>query len=278
MAILWALACLFCAAFNDFLFKLYKRKQSSTGAFTTLIGLVWLGILLITGGGGGIDSNSFFPGLVSGFFSIAANLLLITSMRYQSAGVSSTIYRLNLGAVAFGAWVLFGEQLNLRQFLGFLIAVGAVLCFFPWKEKAAGASRFGLLLALSAALLRGAMALVYKQAFLNACSSDGILFWNSLCWIIGGIVWHLAVERRKKILSARLSGYGICSGILVFGIVFTMAEALTCGNANIVIPIAQMSFIITFLLGGVLLGEHFDRMKIAGAGLGFFGVLLLSCA
>ena len=278
MAVIWALACLFCAAANDFLFKLFKRKQSATGAFAALIGAVWLGIMLpglpplLPSLGG-----SCFWGISSGALSITANLLLISSMKYQSAGVSSTVYRLNLAAVALGAWVLFGENLNGLQILGIAAAAIAVLCFFPWTEKENRGSRIGLFLALGAALLRAAMALCYKQSLLNGEGSGGLLFWNSLCWIAGGIVWYLASERDQAPMSRGVAAYGLCSGILVFGIVYTMTQALALGKANIVIPIAQMSFILTFLLGGIFLKERFAPLKIAGTVLGTGGVLLLSC-
>lgn len=277
MAIVWALGCLFCAAWNDFLFKLFKRKKSSMGVLTALIGVVWL-LVMLPGWPSYRDvlAGSFRIGMISGIFSIVANLLLIGSMRYQSAGVSSTIYRLNLAAVALGAWLLFDESLNGMQLFGVVIATGAILVFFPWREGSRS-SRFGILLALAAALLRAGMALVYKQGLLNGCSEDGILFWNSLCWIGGGVVWYFAAERRLRMWSRRAAGYGLFSGILVFGIVFTMTRALAAGKAGIVIPIAQMSFIVTFLLEGIVFRERPEPMKLAGAFLGICGVLLLSC-
>lgn len=277
MAIVWALGCLLCAALNDFLFKLFKRKKSPMGSLTAWIGVVWL-LLTLPGvwGEGEALKASCVVGIWSGVFSIAANLLLIGSMRYQSAGVSSTIYRLNLAVVAVGAWIFFGEELNGMQLTGVVTAAGAVLVFFPWQEQSRS-SRLGVLLALTAALLRGGMALVYKQGLTGECSGDGILFWNSLCWIAGGAAWYWFAERRLKMMSRRVAGYGLVSGILVFGIVFTMTRALAVGKAGIVIPIAQMSFIITFLLGALLLRERFGAWKIAGAVLGSVGVLLLSC-
>ncbi len=279
MDLFWALACLFCAAVNDFLFKRFKQKKSATGAFAALIGFVWLGIMLPGVSGFAKDlPDSCLLGISSGVLSIAANLLLITSMKYQSAGVSATVYRLNLAAVALGAWMLFEESLNGLQFLGIATALAAVLSFFPWKERNNRGSRIGLVLALGAALLRAAMALCYKQSLMNGESSSGLLFWNSLCWIGGGILWYLALERDLPPVSGALVLYGFCSGILVFGIVLTMTQALAHGKANIVVPIAQMSFVVTFLLGGLFLRERFDPLKIAGAVLGTGGILLLSCA
>ena len=62
-------------------------------------------------------------GMVSGLFSLAANLLLIEAMRRQSVGVCSTIFRLNLVAVVIGACWLLDETLTVFQGCGVVFAV-----------------------------------------------------------------------------------------------------------------------------------------------------------
>ncbi len=76
-------------------------------------------------------------------------------------------------------------------------------------------------------------------------------------------------------MSRGLTTYGLCFGILVFGIVYIMTCALE--KANIVILITQISSILTFLPGGLFLKTRFGPLKIAGAVLGTGGILLLSC-
>ncbi len=53
-----------------------------------------------------IWQTTLFWGCASGFLSVSANILLIEAMGMQSAGICSTIYRLNLVPAVLGAWLL----------------------------------------------------------------------------------------------------------------------------------------------------------------------------
>lgn len=145
MAILLALGCLICSALNDFLFKLFAGRQGPRGMFITIIGCVWLLALL----GMPVEwerdtGTTVLWGMVSGLFSLAANLLLIEAMQRQSAGVCSTIFRLNLVAVVIGACWLLDETLTVFQGCGVVFAVAAVCCFLSWGKggcRAGGVAR-----------------------------------------------------------------------------------------------------------------------------------------
>lgn len=54
-----------------------------------------------------------------------------------------------------------------------------------------------------------------------------------------------------------------------------MAASLHLGNAGIVLPIAQMSFLGTLLLSVLILKERIDVMKIAAVLCGAGAILLL---
>lgn len=280
-AVFWALLCLFLAAINDMLFKLFKKQRQSTGIFISVIGLVWMMISLL--GGHGLGPNptaTLIWGTVSGIFSVVGNIMLISSMKYQSVGISSTVYRLNLVAVVVGGWFLFGEMLSHLQIIGIFVALCAVMLFFPWAEhgdKRTGKyARYGLLISIIAALMRSGMGLSYKEGALSGAAIDGIILINSICWFIGGIVWYWTSERKKEFLNRQVLGYGVISGIFVFGICYTMAVSISKGNLSIVLPIAQMSFVVTFLLGAVILHEKMSWEKITGACCGIVGILLLA--
>ncbi len=70
--------------------------------------------------------------------------------------------------------------------------------------------------------------------------------------------------------------YGALSGVIVAAIVFFMAGSLFYGKAAVVLPIAQMSFIGTFVLGIVFLKERFSRAHIPALLCGIAAVILLS--
>ena len=112
-------------------------------------------------------------GSITGFFSITANLLLIEAMGLQSAGVCSTIYRLNLVPVVFGAWILLGERVTLIHWIGIVFAVGAVLCFLTLPKDAdkkdLKKAKLGIYMVILASFLRAAMGISF--CFIICCKS-----------------------------------------------------------------------------------------------------------
>lgn len=278
MGIFFAICCLVCSALNDFVFKVFSGKKASVGIFVSIVGVVWF-CALITIPANFRDnlSATITWSIIGGLFSLIGNLFLIESMKFQSAGVCSTIYRLNLVAVVIGASLLLGESLNLRQWLGVASAVGAVLCFFNFDKNSGRHAALGLVLVMIASLLRAGMGLSYKYGIMQGADAQGISIGTSIFWIFGGIIYCLI--RREPVrasLERRMLLTGVISGLFVAGIVFFMASALKYGNASIVLTIAQMSFIGTLILSVIFLKEKLDAKKITGMICGIGAILLLS--
>ena len=283
MAVIYALLCMLCSAGNDFIFKLFARKPRTRGIFCLLIGLFW-GILTVACFD--IDWSSWKAiliwGSVIGFFSISANILLIEAMGMQSAGVCSTIYRLNLVPVVFGAWLLLGETVCLLQWLGIILAIGAVLCFMTLPETTDESNKrrakLGIFMVILAALLRAGMGLSYKYAFAAGADEFGITALIAVFWIVGGFLYAVIREPKQVKIEKSLLFYGALSGFFGAGITIFMALALKAGNASVALPIAQMSFPVTFLLSIFCLKESVTRWKILGVILSIGAVLLLCLA
>lgn len=283
MAVMYALLCLLCSAGNDFIFKLFARKPRTRGIFCVLIGLFWCVLTLVCFP---IDWSTWKAiliwGSVIGFFSIAANILLIEAMGMQSAGVCSTIYRLNLVPVVFGAWLLLEESVTGYQWLGIALAICAVLCFLTLPDSTDSSqtkrARLGILLVILAAFLRAGMGLSYKYAFAAKADEFGVTALIAFFWIIGGLLYAFFREQKQVKIDKSLLFYGSLSGLFVAGITIFMALAVKAGKASITLPIAQMSFPLTFLLSIVFLKESVTRWKIIGVILSIAAVLLLCMA
>lgn len=276
MAIFFAFCCLGCSAVNDFVFKLFARKERSRGLFVALIGIVWLlPTLFMTWDTASDIPSTWLWGAVSGFFSVTANLLLIEAMSKESAGVCSTIYRLNLVLVVAGAYFLLDEPISVLQLCGVFFAIAAILAFFPLRRRL-HLHASGAVLVIIAAILRAGMGLTYKFAFLNHADRNGIVLVNSLFWIAGGLFYALAREKRIPLPDPKMWRYSIISGLLVVGIVFFMAASLQYGDASVVLPIAQMSFLGTFALGALILKESITINKVIAVICGVIAIILLT--
>ena len=133
---------------------------------------------------------------------------------------------------------------------------------------------------LIGSLMRAGMGLSYRYGFQHGASEKYVVVVNSLFWIFGGVIYAFLRERSlmpyRKEDWKNLFMLGGLSGCLVTGIVITMALSLKLGRASVVLPIAQMSFLVTGALGIWLLREKLTRGKAGAFICGVAAILLLS--
>jgi drug/metabolite transporter (DMT)-like permease len=262
----FALGSMVFAGLTDFCFKKYvNRAGVPLGSFLAGIGLVWtLFFAAPLVWKGGADWSGWPLALAAGSTSIAANVLLVTALRDLDAGVGSTIYRLNMVIVLALGIVLFAEPVNAMKLTAISLGVGAVLLMYrPAPVLTIGTNHHLLpfLLVVIAAMLRAGMALLYKAAMDAGTGFEEFLVINGACWLAGGLL--LALLRRKTPLpSARGWRYALVTGLVICGNVYFLALALTQGEVSIVVPISQLSFTITLLLGWRLLGETLTKYRV----------------
>jgi len=285
MAVLLAFCCLAFAALNDFVFKLFARKERSRGAFVFAVGVLFTAVLMLflRDWWGASWRTTLFWGVVCGLCSVVGNILLIESMSRLSAGMCSTVYRLNLALVVPLAVVIFGETRLWYQWIGVALALLAVLAFMPVGEKKPAAARnLDYAMIILAMVLRAGMGICYKYAFTHGAAENGVQIVNGWAWIICGLVYYFWRERKncglREAFSPKVLGYGALSGVLVAGIIYCMARSLALGDASIVLPIQQMSFLATFFLGVFFLHEKISWRKAFALVCGAAALLLLSFA
>lgn len=277
IAVGYAFCCLFFSALNDFVFKLFARKDRSRGLFVAIAGVVWFALLAFLPWSP--ESNvgaTILWGAISGALSVSSNLLLIEAMSHNSAGMCATIFRLNLVLVVLWAALLLNESLSFLQWCGVLLAVFAVLAFLPSDGSAKKKWNAGIILVLAASVLRSGMGIVYKYGFLHGADNNGIILINSIFWIICGIFYAMFREKTALRPERKVLLYGLLSGVLITGIVFFMALSLKYGDACVVLPIAQMSFLGTFLFSAMLLKERLSLYKAAALLFGSTAIILLT--
>ena len=284
MAIFWAFACMFFAACNDLLFKFFAGKNRGNGFFVSVVGVVWLVVALIPALLGQAPADwraTIIWGCISGFFSLAGNIMMLDAMRSLDVGVCSTIYRLNLVPVTVGAALILNENITPIQYVGIAAACLAILAFVPRNQSEVKRKvGWAFIVMIIASLLRAGMGLSYRYGFLHGASEKYVVVVNSLFWIFGGVLYAFWRERHLMPYNKQdwknLFFLGGLSGALVTGIVITMALMLKLGNASVVLPIAQMSFLVTGALGIWLFKERLTVSKAMAFILGVAAVLLLS--
>ncbi len=284
LALFYTFCCLGCSALNDLCFKFFARKERSRGLFVSAIGVV--GTLLFCFLPDKVGANwqmTLLWGVICGIFSAVGNILLIESMTNLSAGVCSTIYRLNLALVVPLSMLFFGETLNPGKWTGVALAIAAVLAFLPAPGKKAGGTEnkktllLPMIMIITASIFRAGLGLACKYGPMVGASPNGINLIIEIIWIFSGLIYFFAKERATCRPDMKLISYGVVSGIMVAGIIFFMVLALRYGNASIVLPIAQMSFLATFILSVIFLKEKVTALKIFALLCGVGAMILLTC-
>ncbi len=284
-AIAFALGSLVCAGLNDVVFKRFAVRSGFRGLYLAGIGLVWLCLqglwLLYTGQGLLLDETSLVAGLVCGGLLAASNILLIESLSHIDVGLGSMIYRLNTVAVVVLSVLLLDESLSSCKAGGIVAGIVAVFLLYRRSGHAGDVySGFGLFfsLAILASLFRALYGVASKLALQEGASMQTMLVVTAASWVAGGLLYAIIRGRyRPDRQAARpLAVYSVASGLLVFLIVNLLLRAVELGEASVVIPVANLSFIFAMLLSVVLRMEGFTLRKALALAVSVLSLVLLA--
>ncbi|MCU7873125.1 MAG: DMT family transporter [Candidatus Thiodiazotropha sp. (ex Lucinoma borealis)] len=266
-AIVFALLSLLFAGLNDVVFKRYSSKDRSRGIIVFGIGVVWLLLQSLTII---LDDGRFLPdtvtlgyGLTAGIILALSNILLIEGLTQTDVSVGSTIYRLNTIGVVLLSVVFLQEPLGWLKMAGISSGVLAVLLLMH-QSHAVDMGRMVTLyvwLVVLASLLRAIYGVISKVGLNQGADTDSMLLVAAFCWVIGGALYALLREGRFR-LTRKKTAYALVSGLLVYLIVNFLLAAIARGEASVVIPIANLSFIAALLISVVLGMERLSVKKI----------------
>jgi drug/metabolite transporter (DMT)-like permease len=277
----FALLSLCFAGLNDVAFKRYSTKDRSRGMLVFGIGLVWALLQCLTflwqGAIPQTDLTTLIYGLVTGVVLAVSNLLLIEGLTHIEVSLGSTIYRLNtIGVVLFSILILH-EDFRLMKVAGIGSGVLAVLLLAHQSRTATESRSRGRFLGivLLASLLRAVYGVVSKAGLNHGANADTMLLIAAGSWVIGGVLYARLRESRFQI-TGKKAAYSIISGVLVYLIVNFLIAAVARGEASVVIPIANLSFVAALLISVVLGMERLSAKKLVAVGCAIGSIWLLS--
>ena len=279
--IIFALLSLLFAGVNDVIFKKYSSKDRSRGMYVFGIAIIWtflqIIVLNIQEISFSYDFVSISYGLTAGLLLTVSNILLLESLTNIDVSLGSTIYRLNTVGVVILSFFVLHEPLGSFKIVGIICGLIAVLLLFNKGKKTYQDKNFTMffLIAVAASLIRASYGIITKMGISSNAEPNIMLLLISLSWIIGGALYAKLRERRFKITRKKII-YSIVSGILVFLIVNFLMLALEHGQASIVIPIANMSFIFALLISITLRMELLTFRKCFAVGFAVVSIILLA--
>ena len=283
-AVGFALASLACAGLTDVVFKKYSAVARSRGIYVLGIGVVWSAAqAAIVAAGGGLaqmDAQTVGFGLVAGLLVALSNTFLIEGLTHVDVGLGSTIYRLNTIAVVVLAVLLLDETLTATKAAGVLLGVAAVILLFePRHAHRAARDTYVLFFALVvlASLLRACFGILAKVAALDGVDLRAMLLVNAPVWIVMGAAYAAWRREPVRVTGATL-GYAAASGLLICGVANFLMLAVELAEASVVVPIANMSFVVALLISIGLRMERLTGRKLCAIALAAAAIVLLARA
>jgi drug/metabolite transporter (DMT)-like permease len=280
-AVTFALLSLCFAGLNDVVFKRYSAKDRSRGALVFGIGLVWLLLQALTMLGTGrlpkADSTTLVYGVLAGATLAISNILLIESLTQVEVSTGSTIYRLNTLGVAVLSVLFLHEDLGLTKAAGIGTGVLAVLLLLQPSRGAKVRRGHGVFVGIVvlASLLRAIYGVASKAGLNHGADADTMLLLAAGSWVMGGALYALVREGRLRITRTK-TAYALLSGLLVYLIVNFLIAAVARGEASVVIPIANLSFVAAMLISVTLGMETLSARKLTAVGCAMTAIVLLS--
>lgn len=277
----FALLSMIFAGVNDVVFKKYSAKERSRGMYVLGIGITWTILQLLFMQAENVpfvtEINTIKYGLIAGVFLTASNIFLIESLTHINVSLGSTVYRLNTIGVVVLSFLVLNESIGSNKIFGIILGIIAVLLMYGGGKTSniSGKSTAFFWLVICASLLRALYGIVSKAGLTAKADPQSILLLVALSWVVGGAFYARFVEKRFAVTKKKIV-YSLLSGSMVFCIVNFLMAGLKNEQASVVIPIANMSFVVALFVSLALKIETLDVKKSVAAFLALLSILLLS--
>jgi uncharacterized membrane protein len=265
-ALPYALGALLCFGLGDLIYKQGAAAGAQPHQFLMVQSWVFLPSVFLYGVATG--TLAFVPGVLwgalAGLFILVGFYNFAHSLRTGSISVNAPVFRLSFVLTAALAVGLLGEPLTGYKVAGVALALAAAwLLLGGPATREAPQSRASLVRVVVATVMVGVANFLHKLGVLAGATPASLLVAQAVV-VVGLGAAFVAYKDGRIRPSAAVVRYAPRAAIaLTFAFSF-MVEGLARGDASVVVPVAQMGFVVTALVGTLFLGERFSARKGAG--------------
>jgi drug/metabolite transporter (DMT)-like permease len=205
-------------------------------------------------------------GLLVGVFVLVGFYNFAHSLRSGLVSVNAPVFRLSFVITAGLAVALLDEPLTAHKLAGIALALAAawLLLGAPAAgDTARRETRSSLVRVLVATASVGVGNFVYKYGLRAGSTPASMVVAQAIVVVSCSTAFAGAVDRRIRPSHAVLRYAPMAAVALAFAFCL-MVESLARGDASVMVPVAQMGFVVTSLVGFVFLREPFTARKGAG--------------
>ena len=263
----FALGAMLCFGASDLVYKRAAAAGIQPKHFAMLQAWVFLpGVTTYAWATGTLDphASALWGGLAGGFLLIAVTNF-IASLKSGAVSTNAPIFRLNFTLTAALAILLLGEMLTLMKLAALACALVAVWLLLAEPGRATS-GRVDLRSLARVLLATAAM------AFANFCHKVGLTqgalpetMVAAQAWVFCSLATlNALIGDRGYRVPARAWPYAASAAVLLIGGFFFMLDGLALGPASVLVPVTQMSFVFTALLGALIFHEALNARKRVG--------------
>jgi uncharacterized membrane protein len=246
---------------------LYKRAAiAGVPSHQFLMGQSWLfapsAIALALATGAPITAAALW-GAAAGACSFVAFYNFSRSLATGSISVNAPIFRMSFTLTAALAVILLAEPVTPLKLVGLVAAPFAAWLLLGGGPAGQRIARASLVQVSLATVAMGVGSFFYKVGLLHG-ATPAVLVAAQACVFMPTATIFSTLRERRVWPSRTTLRYGPAAGLALVVAFLLMIQALTEGQASVMVPIAQMGFVATAMFGFAFLGERFDGRKAVG--------------
>lgn len=275
----FALGAMLCFGLGDLIYK--RAAASGISARQFIMFQAWAfcpGVTLYAWLTGTLDPQlTALWGGLAGLCALVALYNFASSLQLGAVSTNAPIFRLNFTITAALAILLLGESLTLAKFAALACALLAV-----WLLLAEpGASRVrpaigSLTRVLIATVAMGLANLFYKVGIEHHVPPETMV--SAQAWVFSSLATLVAwLPQRRIVLTKGVWRYSGSVAVVQMAGFLLLLHGLVIGPVSVLVPVAQMGFVFTALLGVTAFGETLTARKrvglvVAVGALGLFAI------
>ena len=264
----YALVAMICFGLADLVYKRGAAAGVQAHHFMMVQG--WCYAPAVTLYGLSTGTLAFGPaawwGAAVGFFAFAGFYNFARSLQTGPVSVNAPIFRLSFTITAALAVWLLDEPLTPSKLAGLALALAAVWLLLGGQggdRSTRHASRSSLIQVLAATVAIGIANLLYKFGVRAGATAATLLVAQACMFVPLSTGFAAIADRAIRPPRSTWRYAGAAAILLACGFVL-LVESLVFGQASVLVPIAQMGFVVTAALGFIFLREPWTPRKGAG--------------
>ncbi len=205
-----------------------------------------------------------FLGIGAAFFIFIGFWCFMKSVELGETSVSTPIYRMSFVVTAMLAIWFLNESITLSKIVGLILTGCAIFLFSDFHRGSFSAHKLAsILLAMAAMVAVGLVSFIYKLGVSGGVAPIMFLHSQAVFFITIAFIYSFIVQGGPQFSKKGWAHGCVTATCFIFGITSLLA-ALREGEASIVSPIMQFSFIVTTILASWRLSEKITMRKFLG--------------